>query len=305
MSEDNAEADEVILCCCASCGITEVDDVKLKKCTACYLVRYCTIKCQREHRSKHKRACKKRAAELRDELLFKQPESTHLGDCPICMIPLHLDRNKSAMYPCCSKILCDGCNYANQMREFEAKMKSKCPFCREPIPETDIKIGEQRMKRIKMNDPDALKHQGIQQYKKGDYSGAFENYTKAAELGDADAHNNLSLLYSGKHVVAKDKGKEIYHLEEAAIAGHPVARYSLGHKEFSRGNAERAVKHFIIAATQGCDESIEVLMDLFKGGFVSNEDIAATLRAHQAAVDATKSPQRAAAEEFARRNNIK
>ncbi len=46
-------------------------------------------------------------------------------------------------------------------------------------------------------------------------------------------------------------------------------------------------------------------MDLFKGGFVSNEDIAATLRAHHAAVNATKSPQRAAAEEFARRNNMK
>jgi hypothetical protein len=39
-------------------------------------------------------ACKKRAAELRDEILFKQPENTHLGDCPICFLPLSLDLEK-------------------------------------------------------------------------------------------------------------------------------------------------------------------------------------------------------------------
>eukprot|EP00985_Skeletonema_marinoi_P016042 scaffold8511_cov134-Skeletonema_marinoi.AAC.1 len=51
---------------CASCGKTENDEgIKLKNCTACHLVRYCGVECQREHRPKHKKACKKRAAELR------------------------------------------------------------------------------------------------------------------------------------------------------------------------------------------------------------------------------------------------
>eukprot|EP00984_Skeletonema_dohrnii_P032614 scaffold27009_cov78-Skeletonema_dohrnii-CCMP3373.AAC.1 len=76
-----AEADNMY---CASCGKSEVDDIKLKKCNDCGLVRYCGVKCQREHRSEHKSTCKKRAAELRDEKFFKQPESCHLGDCPIC-----------------------------------------------------------------------------------------------------------------------------------------------------------------------------------------------------------------------------
>ena len=66
--------------CCASCGIAEVDEIKLKECSACDLVRYCSVKCQREHNSQHQQECKKRAAELRDEILFKQPESTHIGD---------------------------------------------------------------------------------------------------------------------------------------------------------------------------------------------------------------------------------
>ena len=73
--------------CCASCGIAEVDDVTLQKCDDCDLVRYCSDKCQQDHRPDHEAMCKERAAVLRDELLFRQPESTHLGDCPICCLP--------------------------------------------------------------------------------------------------------------------------------------------------------------------------------------------------------------------------
>ncbi len=60
------------------------------------------------------------------------------------------------------------------------------------------------------------------------------------------------------------------------------------------------MKHFSIAARLGDDLSMKALMKFFKGGYVSKEDLAATLRAHQAAVDATKSPQREAAEDFIR-----
>ncbi len=67
------------------------------------------------------------------------------------------------------------------------------------------------------------------------------------------------------------------------------------------------MKHCIIAARQGDDRSMKALLNAFKVGYVIKDDLAATLRAHQTAVavDATKSPQRAAAEEFARQNNIK
>ncbi len=39
------------------------------------------------------------------------------------------------------------------------------------------------------------------------------------------------------------------------------------------------------------------LIDMFKEGFLSKNVLAATLRAHQAAVDVFKSPQREAAKE--------
>ena len=59
---------------------------------------------------------------------------------------------------------------------------------------------------------------------------------------------------------------------------------------------DKAVKHFIIAVNLGLDESIKTLKEFYAKGVVSKEDFAAALRAHQAAVDATKSPQRDAAE---------
>eukprot|EP00985_Skeletonema_marinoi_P035359 scaffold46351_cov270-Skeletonema_marinoi.AAC.3 len=281
---------------CASCGSAQVDDIKLKECDDCDLVRYCSDACLKEHEPTHKEACVKRAAELRDELLFKQPENTHLGDCPICMIPLPIDQKKSTMHSCCSKVICKGCNHANKIREAEGRIEQSCPFCRQPVPTLDEQE-KYRRKRIEANDPVAMLLEGIMRHDKGDYIKEFEYYTKATELGDVEAHYKLACMYNYEHGVEKDMGKKICHLEEAIIGGHPAARYNLGVFEFQTGNSERAVKHWIIAASQGDDLSIKLLLKKFRRGIVSKDDLAAALRAHKAAVDATKSPQREAAEE--------
>ena len=56
---------------CANCGQSEEGGiVKLKNCTACRLVKYCSVDCQRAHRKQHKEACRQRAAELKDESLY-------------------------------------------------------------------------------------------------------------------------------------------------------------------------------------------------------------------------------------------
>lgn len=60
------EAEEMLFC--ASCGVAGSDDIKLRRCTACHLAKYCSVKSQKDHRPQHKRDCKKRAAELRDEI---------------------------------------------------------------------------------------------------------------------------------------------------------------------------------------------------------------------------------------------
>jgi len=55
------------------------------------------------------------------------------------------------------------------------------------------------------------------------------------------------------------------------------------------------VKHWIIAANLGYDKSLEALKKSYRVGLVSKKDLAAALRGHQAAADATKSPHREAA----------
>ena len=280
--------------CCASCGIVRDDDVKLMQCDGCDLVRYCSDDCQRDHKSEHEEACKKRAVELRlrDELLFMQPESTHLGDCPLCCLPLPLDVTKSTLMKCCSKLICNGCFHANIERETRMRLRHVCPFCREALPKTHEESFKQNMERMEANDPFALRTYGAAKYTEGNYGFAFEYFTKAAELGFVEAHSRLAELYQDGKGVEKDIGKEVYHLEKAAIGGHPHARHNLGAHEWKNGNKERAVKHWIIAATQGEDTSIKALMNAFKKGYVEKDELAAALRSHQAAVDAAKSPQR-------------
>ena len=286
--------------CCAACGIVEKDDVTLKNCTACYLVKYCGIKCQKDHRKHHKRECKKRAAELRDELLFKQPESTHYGDCPICTLPLSLDNLKSTMYSCCSKYICDGCRCANEKREDERRIEHTCPFCREPVADSLEESSKSRMKRIEANDPVAMRHLGVEKIEEGGFTIAFEWFAKAAELGDVEAHYFLSNMYHNGEGVEKNWKKENYHLEEAAIGGHHLARFNLGCEEWKKGNTDRALKHFMIAAALGDDKSIKALMHEFKNGNCDKSDLDAALRAHQAAIEATKSPQREMAKVYHR-----
>ena len=294
--EDNSESDEVMQC--AGCGVKEGDDdIKLRNCTACHMVRYCGVKCQRGHWPKHKKECK-RAAEKRDEILFKQPETNYPGDCPICFVPIPIDGTKSSLYSCCCKRICIGCEYANTKREFEGRLEHKCPFCRYPMArgEHNMTYVKNYLKRAEANDPVAMLQMGSHRKNAGDHSGAIEYWTKAAKLGDMDAHHNLSLMYCGGHGVEKDMKKELYHLEEAAIGGHADARHNLGNFEAKNGRTSRAIKHWIIAANMGRDGSLEALKKNYAIGIVSKEDFASALRGHKAAVDATKSPQRAVAE---------
>jgi len=291
MSDGIEKATPTDMLCCASCGKAEVDDVQLKKC-ACNLVKYCSFDCQKNHRPQHKKTCKKRLAEIRDDRLFQQPDGNHYGECPICCLPLPLGNNKWNLNSCCSKRTCDGCDWANTQREKEQGLEHKCPYCREPVPNTEEEYNKNERKRAKVNDPIALLQVGKRCYNEGDYEGAIQHWTKAAEMGDMDGHYELSCLYHEGKGVAKDMKKAVHHWEQAAIGGHASARNNLGCYEGCNGRFDRAMKHFIIAANLGHDKALEQVKEGFRRGYLSKEDFAAALRGHQAAVDAAKSQQR-------------
>ena len=284
---------------CASCGIAPVDDIKLKICDGCDLVKYCSDACRENHREQHEEVCKKRKAELHDRELFEQPEETCFGECPICFLPLPLDERKYTFYSCCCKWMCDGCSYADAI----SNGGDRCPFCREPVVKGEEEHCKRIMERVKVNDPNALRQMGWRCYGDGDYDKGVKYLNKAAELGDTRAHYLLGFMYCQGEVVEKDWERGISHWEKAAIGGDPDSRYNLGMiEEKNNGNIERAVKHWIIAANLGYEDSMKMLWKHYSCGHITKEELESTLRTHKAAIDATKSVDRDAAEIYERLN---
>ena len=94
---------------------------ELKTCTACKMVKYCSRDCQKAHRPQHKKECRKRAAELHDEALFRQPPQKE--DCPICMIPMAVNGDATDVFKsCCGNFICIGCSHAMKMEAKNQKV---------------------------------------------------------------------------------------------------------------------------------------------------------------------------------------
>ena len=127
---------------CTNCG--KGGGNGLKSCTACKLVKYCNRDCQIAHRSKHKKACRKRAAEIRDEELFKQPPPEE--DCPICLLRLPLFASGSVYMACCGKIICNGCDCAPVYDNLGNEI------CRTPVPTSIEELNERLQKRVELGD---------------------------------------------------------------------------------------------------------------------------------------------------------
>ena len=129
---------------CAACGKA---DVSLKSCKACKLVKYCGVDCQVAHRPAHKKACRKRAAELFDLKLFAQPPRRE--ECPICCITRPFNDEESTYMTCCGKLICCGCRFCLQ--------RQHCPFCHAGLPRSDEERNRRIFERIeKYNDPEAM-----------------------------------------------------------------------------------------------------------------------------------------------------
>jgi len=284
---------------CANCGIAEIDDININKLEEDLFAELNKMIMMRSNAAEVDKETEEAETEEhnvsancgRDEELFTQPDESHLGECPICFLPMPLGPQTSKFYSCCSKAICNGCDYANGM----SNGGDRCPFCREPTPDAE-EFDKNQMERVKAGDPAALRQMGKKRHEEGDYDGAVEYLTKAAALGDIDAHFNLSCMYYEGEGVEKDKKKELYHLEEAAIGGHPKARNNLGCYEDRNGNIEKSVKHFIIAANLGHEGSMKYLWECYKRGNITKENLEVTLRTHQAAIDEMKSPEREKAE---------
>ena len=291
--------DDDIISLCANCGKGEENVDSLKACTACKMVKYCNRDCQIAHRPQHKKACKKRAAELHDEKLFKQPPPAE--DCPICMLLLPSLVTGSRYRSCCGKRICNGCLHAVEKRDGVGL----CPFCRTPGPKTEEEAVEQNKKRAELGDAEAIFGLGGC-YSEGlygltqDHAKALELWQQAGELGNALSYYNIgNAYYNGEVGVERDEKKANHYFELAAMGGVVEARYSLGTFEGLRArNMDRALKHFTIAVGTGCTVTLEKIKQLFMNGHATKDDYAKALRVYQAYLVEIKSAQRDEAAAF-------
>ena len=132
---------------------------------------------KKKHRSKHKRQCERRVAELHDKALFKEPPPQH-GDCPICFIRLPIMGSGRRYMSCCGKTICSGCCHADVYDNLgNIIADEKCPFCRTPDPTTDEEVIKRLKKRMEVGDTYAFYMMG-NYYDRGEY-GLRKNITKA------------------------------------------------------------------------------------------------------------------------------
>eukprot|EP00979_Chaetoceros_neogracilis_P003160 scaffold537_cov223-Chaetoceros_neogracile.AAC.2 len=279
---------------CAACGDSDDGGGSLKACTACNLVKYCNRTCQVAHRPAHKKACKKRLAELFDEKLFKQPPPNE--DCPICYLRLPIEEDQSRYQSCCGKMMCGGCICAHSAAAADAE-RFKCVFCRTEASLSDEEEIERIEKRVEANDALAMYNLGTC-YQFGtmglrqDHAKALELYRTSAKLENHFAHFNLSLFYRKGDIVEKDARKATYHLQLGAMAGNAHARHNLGWNEGNAGNMDRAFKHLMISANDGHASSMKSVQEGYKNGFVTKDDFAKTIRAYGNSIVEMKSDDR-------------
>jgi len=279
---------------CANCG-KEGSDVT-NTCNKCKSVMYCNAACKKKHRSKHKKQCDRRVAELHDEVLFKQPPPQH-EDCPICFLFLPILDTGVKYKSCCGKMICSGCSYAPVYDNEGNRADKICPFCRTPAPKTEKEIIERYVKRMDAGDALAMYNiancysEGIHGFPH-DHKKALELFHRAGELGDAKAYNSIGYAYDHGKGVEVDKKKARHYFELAAIMGDADARYNLGCMEKKAENMDRATKHFMIAAECGEPDSVKIIQKLFLNGHATKEEYSKALRSYQIYLGKIKSVQR-------------
>ncbi|EJK45721.1 hypothetical protein THAOC_35648 [Thalassiosira oceanica] len=121
---------------------------------------------------------------------------------------------------------------------------------------------------------------------------AVELYTEAAELGSIQALFDLGNVYNFGDGVQQDNAKAVEFFAKAAMQGHVLSRHNLGCIEGDKGNHDRAVRHFLISAKMGDEDSLENIKTAFMAGLATKEQYAEALQGYQDAVEETKSHDR-------------
>jgi TPR repeat protein len=147
-------------------------------------------------------------------------------------------------------------------------------------------------KRVAANDSENMYQLG-RKYLNGDHElDIKKDEVNAFKLFHAQAYFNLGFMYDKGVGLSKDGTKARQYHELAAIKGCTVSRLSLGAFEVAAGNADRAIKHCLIAAEFGVVEAVDFIRNSLISGHATKDQYVQALRLYQAYLDEVKSDQR-------------
>ena len=224
---------------------------------------------------------------------------TDREECPICMLPLPYDDNEITFMPCCGKHICSGCihkgvltDLANGTPKHET---AKCSFCRQK-PKNSIK----ELKKLMKRDNSQAFMQMVFRYNQGEGviqsdTRALEMLTKAAEFGEAEAFAQLGKYYENGNVIEQDLSKSLEFYELGAKKGSINCHQQLAVFHWRNGNFHKNIQHIKVAASAGDKVSMGALTRFYKDNkdkLLSKDELAQTLRAHQASLNEMKSKER-------------
>jgi TPR repeat protein len=200
-------------------------------------------------------------------------------------------------------MICAGCCHEHELHS-NGRIPT-CPICRarQPPPKEYVKMLE---KWADANDANAVNLLGMK-YLNGDYDSSIKKDTvkaltflqRAADLGSAPACRSLGVMYEIGHGVIKDEAKSKQYYEKCAMAGDVVARFNLGCIDANAGNFDRAIKHWLIAASFGDIGAVNNIKNEMIKGHATNDQYAQALHQYQVPLDEVKSDQRDKAAAYA------
>ena len=196
---------------------------------------------------------------------------------------------------CCGKMICSGC--INEV----VNKDMKCACCKALPPMSMEEVVEKLKKLAEANDADAIFQLGMC-YDRGDIGfpqdniKALELLRKAAKLECAKAYTYIGIAYRDGKGVEVDEEKEAFHYICGGYINHEDsdvnALYNLAKVNLDLGDLDRAVFFYMSASKGGKNEALDVIRELYSGGYATKGQYMLALKFYQEYLDEIKSDQR-------------
>ena len=229
-------------------------------------------------------------------------------ECPICMLPLPFEVDRSVLLPCCGYVLCRACEessfYGGLKRGIAWDKARKCIFCNCKQVTSMQQFIAALNRLVERGNAKAMYQLGVF-YFIGEKSGwnlerdekrGVELYHMAATAGNPRACQKLGSMYFngaelGNLVVMKDVKKAMRLFTRGAKLGDPMCLYNLGVLR-RQESTEDSVHYFLKSASGGFQLALDEVKRWYLANYITKDEYARALRSFQSSHDEVKSEAR-------------